>query len=52
MTATLHEQLEQARILSEDTAGAPKQVVVDLGFRGVDAANPALRSSTGASSNA
>ncbi|WP_425534535.1 hypothetical protein, partial [Xanthomonas oryzae] len=22
---TLHEQLEQARILSEDTAGAPKQ---------------------------
>ncbi|AAW75195.1 IS1478 transposase [Xanthomonas oryzae pv. oryzae KACC 10331] len=29
---TLHEQLEQARILSEDTAGAPKQVVVDLGL--------------------
>ncbi|WP_434032129.1 IS5-like element ISXoo5 family transposase [Xanthomonas oryzae pv. oryzae] len=39
---TLHEQLEQARILSEDTAGAPKQVVVDLGFRGVDAANPGV----------
>ncbi|MGX8281011.1 IS5 family transposase [Xanthomonas oryzae pv. oryzae] len=40
---TLHEQLEQARILSEDTAGAPKQVVVDLGFRGVDAANPGVK---------
>ncbi|AAW76271.1 IS1478 transposase [Xanthomonas oryzae pv. oryzae KACC 10331] len=39
---TLHEQVEQARILSEDTAGAPKQVVVDLGFRGVDAANPGV----------
>ncbi|WP_258534298.1 transposase, partial [Xanthomonas oryzae] len=27
----------------EDTAGAPKQVVVDLGFRGVDAANPGVK---------
>lgn len=37
---TLNEQLEQVRILTEDTATKPKQVVVDLGFRGVDADNP------------
>lgn len=37
---TLAEQLEQVRILTEDTGASPKQAVVDLGFRGVDAANP------------
>jgi IS5 family transposase len=37
---TLAEQLEQATILTEDTGAQPKQVVVDLGFRGVYAANP------------
>ena len=39
---TLAEQLEQVKILTEDTGGSPKQVVVDLGFRGVDAANPGV----------
>jgi IS5 family transposase len=39
---TLNEQLEQATILTEDTGATPKQVVVDLGFRGVDAANPGV----------
>ena len=39
---TLAEQLEQATILTEDTGAQPKQVVVDLGFRGVDAANPGV----------
>ena len=39
---TLAEQLEQATILTEDTGGKPRQVVVDLGFRGVDAANPGV----------
>ena len=39
---TLAEQLEQATILTEDTGAKPKQVVVDLGFRGVDAANPGV----------
>ncbi|KQP13043.1 IS5 family transposase [Pseudorhodoferax sp. Leaf267] len=39
---TLNEQLEQATILTEDTGAKPKQVVVDLGFRGVDAANPGV----------
>lgn len=38
----MHEPLEQARILTEDTAGTHKQVVVDLGFRGMDAANPGV----------
>lgn len=37
---TLAEQLEQVTILTEDTGRSPKQVVVDLGLRGVDAANP------------
>lgn len=37
---TLAEQLEQATILMEDTGKKPRQVVVDLGFRGVDDANP------------
>ncbi len=40
---TLAEQLEQVRILTEDTGADPKQVVVDLGFRGVDAANPGVQ---------
>ena len=40
---TLNEQLEQATILTEDTGAKPKQVVVDLGFRGVDAANPGVQ---------
>lgn len=39
---TLAEQLEQVRILTEDTGASPKQVVADLGFRGVDAANPGV----------
>jgi len=37
---TLNEQLEQVRSLTEDTGATPKEVFVDLGFRGVDAANP------------
>ena len=37
---TLNEQLEQTRILLEDTGKMPKQVVVDLGYRGVDQDNP------------
>ena len=40
---TLNEQLEQATILTENTGAKPKQVVVDLGFRGVDAANPGMQ---------
>lgn len=36
----LNEQLEQTTILLEDTGKAPKQVVVDLGYRGVDKDNP------------
>ena len=40
---TLAEQLEQVQILTEDTATKPKQVVVDLGFRGVDADNPGIQ---------
>lgn len=39
---TLAEQLEQVTILTEDTGAKPKQVTVDLGFRGVDAANPGV----------
>jgi transposase, IS5 family len=39
---TLAEQLEQVAILTEDTGRKPKQVVVDLGFRGVDAHNPGI----------
>ena len=39
------EQIEQSTILLEDIAVKPKQVVVDLGYRGkdVDAANPGRR---------
>lgn len=40
---TLAEQLERATILTEDTGAKPKQVLVDLGFRGVDAANPGVQ---------
>lgn len=36
----LNEQLEQTGILLEDTGKAPKQVIVDLGYRGVDKDNP------------
>lgn len=39
---TLAEQLEQVKILTEDTGASPKQAVVDLGFRGVDAVNPGI----------
>ena len=35
-------QLEQTTILLEDTGKQPKQVVVDLGYRGVDADNPGV----------
>lgn len=38
----LSEQLEQTTILLEDTGRAPKQVVVDLGYRGVDKDNPGV----------
>ena len=40
---TLDEQVERATILTEDTGAKPKQAVVDLGFRGVDAANPGIQ---------
>ena len=42
---TLAEQLEQSTILLEDIGVKPKQVVVDLGYRGkdVDAANPQVQ---------
>ena len=36
----LREQLEQTGILLEEVGRAPKEVVVDLGFRGVDQDNP------------
>jgi transposase, IS5 family len=38
----LHAQLEQTTILLEPHAVAPQQVLVDLGFRGVDADNPGV----------
>jgi IS5 family transposase len=37
---TLAAQLEQTRILLEDMGNEPKDVFVDLGYRGVDADNP------------
>jgi IS5 family transposase len=37
---TLNLQLEQVEILLEAVGVKPKQAVVDLGYRGVDAANP------------
>lgn len=36
----LHKQLTQTQILLENSGSTPKQVIVDLGFRGVDADNP------------
>ena len=36
----LHEQLEQTNILLEGSSAKPKQVVVDLGFRGANVDNP------------
>lgn len=38
----LREQLEQTSILLEDVGRTPKQVVVDLGYRGVDRDNPGV----------
>lgn len=38
----LAEQLEQTRIFTEDHGVAPKEVYVDLGYRGVDRDNPAV----------
>jgi IS5 family transposase len=38
----LNQQLEQTTILLEDTGKAPKQVIVDLGYRGVDKENPTV----------
>ena len=38
----LSAQLEQTNILLEDVGRAPKQVVADLGYRGVDADNPGV----------
>jgi IS5 family transposase len=35
-------QLEQTSILLEETGARPKEVIVDLGFRGVDADNPGV----------
>ncbi len=35
-------QLEQTTILLQDLQRSPKQVIVDLGFRGVDADNPGV----------
>ena len=37
---TLHEQLEQAAILMQDSRAKPATAFVDLGYRGVDAQNP------------
>jgi transposase, IS5 family len=39
---TLYSQLEQVEILLEDIGVKPKQAVVDLGYRGVDADNPGV----------
>lgn len=38
----LNQQLEQTGILLEDVGVTPKQVVVDLGYRGVDRDNPGV----------
>ena len=40
---TLAEQLEQATILMQDSAAKPVTAFVDLGYRGVEADNPAVR---------
>ena len=47
----LHKQLPQTQILLENTGSTPKRVTVDLGFRGVDADNPEVKSSIAASTN-
>lgn len=39
---TLHEQLEQASILMQETEQEPLTAYVDLGYRGVDADNPEI----------
>jgi IS5 family transposase len=39
----LSAQLEQTTNLLQDTGRAPKQVIVDLGYRGVDADNPGVQ---------
>lgn len=39
---TLHEQIEQASILIQDSADKRTKAVVDLGYRGVEADNPGL----------
>ena len=39
----LSAQLEQTTNLLQDTGHAPKQVIVDLGYRGVDADNPGVQ---------
>jgi len=39
----LSAQLEQTANLLQDTGRSPKQVVVDLGYRGVDADNPGVQ---------
>lgn len=40
---TLHEQLEQATIVMQETGGKPMTAVVDLGCRGVDALNEGVQ---------
>ena len=39
----LAEQLDQSRILLQDEGVEPKEVFVDLGYRGVDKANPQVK---------
>jgi IS5 family transposase len=39
----LNQQLEQTTILLEDTGKTPKEVIVDLGYRGVDKDNPGVQ---------
>ena len=39
---TLHEQLEQATIVMQETGVKPTTAVVDLGYRGVDALNAGI----------
>ena len=38
----LNQQLEQTTILLDDVGKSPRQVIVDLGFRGVDKDNPGV----------
>ena len=38
----LNQQLEQTTLLREDTGKSPQQVIVDLGYRGVDQDNPTV----------